>query len=61
MCYHHIVVYAGSCLEWYPSCRALIPSAKEQPEIVIHDAGHFLQEDKGEEIAQQIVDFIART
>ena len=41
--------------------RSLIPSAKDQPEIVIHDAGHFLQEDKGEEIAQHIVDFIART
>ena len=41
--------------------RAIIPSAKDQPEIVIHDAGHFLQEDKGEEIAQHIVDFIART
>ncbi len=41
--------------------RAIIPSAKDQPEIVIHDAGHFLQEDKGEEIAQYIVDFIART
>ena len=41
--------------------RSLIPSAKDQPEIVIHDAGHFLQEDKGEEIAQYIVDFIART
>ncbi len=41
--------------------RALIPGARAQPEIVIHDAGHFLQEDKGEEIAQYIVDFIART
>ena len=41
--------------------RSLIPGAKGQPEIVIHDAGHFLQEDKGEEIAQHIVDFIART
>lgn len=41
--------------------RALIPTAKDQPEIVIHDAGHFLQEDKGEEIAQHILDFIART
>jgi len=41
--------------------RSLIPGAKDQPEIVIHDAGHFLQEDKGEEIAQHIVDFIART
>ena len=41
--------------------RNLIPGAKDQPEIVIHDAGHFLQEDKGEEIAQHIDDFIART
>ncbi len=41
--------------------RALIPTAKDQPEIVIRDAGHFLQEDKGEEIARQIVQFIARS
>ncbi len=41
--------------------RALIPGARAQLEIVIHDAGHFLQEDKGEEIARHIVDFIART
>jgi haloalkane dehalogenase len=41
--------------------RSLIPSAKYQPEIVIHDAGHFLQEDKGEEIAQHIEEFMVRT
>jgi haloalkane dehalogenase len=41
--------------------RTLIPGTKGQSEIVIHNAGHFLQEDKGEEIAQHIVDFIART
>lgn len=41
--------------------RALIPSAREQPEIVIENAGHFLQEDKGEEIAQHIVEFMQRT
>lgn len=41
--------------------RDLIPSAKQQPEIVIEGAGHFLQEDKGEEIARHIVEFIERT
>ena len=41
--------------------RALIPSAREQPEITLHDAGHFLQEEKGEEIAQYILDFLVRT
>jgi len=40
--------------------RALIPSAKDEPEIVIPDAGHFLQEDKGEEIAEHINRFIER-
>ncbi len=41
--------------------RALIPAVKEQPDITLHEAGHFLQEEKGEEIAQHILDFIART
>ena len=41
--------------------RALIPTAQDQAEITISDAGHFLQEDKGEEIATHIVDFIARS
>jgi len=41
--------------------RSLIPTAKEQPEIIIKDAGHFLQEEKGEEISQHILDFIKRT
>ena len=41
--------------------RALIPGAQDQPEIVIQNAGHFLQEEKGEEVAQHIIDFMERT
>lgn len=40
--------------------RKHIPSAKDEPEIVIEGAGHFLQEDKGEEIAEHIAAFIER-
>jgi haloalkane dehalogenase len=40
--------------------RALVPSAREEPEITVRDAGHFLQEDKGEEIAEHIVAFLRR-
>ena len=38
-----------------------IPGAAGQPHVTIEGAGHFLQEDKGEELAGVIVDFIART
>jgi haloalkane dehalogenase len=41
--------------------RALIPGAQDQPEIVIRNAGHFLQEEKGDEIAQHIIEFMERT
>ena len=38
-----------------------IPGAKNQPHVTIKDASHFIQDDKGEELAQLIIDFIART
>ncbi|MCI0646611.1 MAG: haloalkane dehalogenase [Chloroflexi bacterium] len=40
--------------------RRLIPTAADQPEITIRNAGHFLQEEKGEEIAGYILDLIHR-
>ncbi len=39
----------------------LVPGAKGQPHTTIEGAGHFLQEDRGEELARVIVDFMART
>ncbi|MHA1994366.1 MAG: haloalkane dehalogenase [Candidatus Hodarchaeales archaeon] len=38
--------------------RKLIPTAADNPEIVISDAGHFLQEEKGVEIAKHIIKFL---
>ena len=38
-----------------------IPGAKDQPHITINNAGHFLQENRGEEFARAIVDFMSRT
>jgi haloalkane dehalogenase len=38
-----------------------IPGAEGQSHTTIVGAGHFLQEDKGEELARVIVDFITRT
>src|SRR5207245_8506230 len=40
--------------------RKLIPSTANEPEVVIQNAGHFLQEEKGEEIAERIAEFIER-
>jgi haloalkane dehalogenase len=40
--------------------RRLIPTALSEPLIVIANAGHFLQEDQGEVVAEHILDFIER-
>jgi haloalkane dehalogenase len=39
----------------------LVPGAANQPHAVTRGAGHFLQEDRGPELAQEISDFIAAT
>ena len=41
--------------------RGLIPAANDQPEIMVQDAGYILQEEKGGEVAQHILGFLART
>jgi haloalkane dehalogenase len=41
--------------------QATIPGAKNQPHTTIAGGGHFLQEDKGEELARVVADFIKRT
>lgn len=38
--------------------RKLIPGAQGQPEVTIAGGGHFLQEDKGPELATVVVDFV---
>lgn len=41
--------------------QTLVPGAKDQDHVTIEGAGHFLQEDAGEKLAEVIVRFIART
>lgn len=41
--------------------RARIPGAAGRPHTTITAAGHFLQEDKGEELARVVVDFVRST
>ncbi len=41
--------------------RELIPTAQDQPDVWVEDAMHFLQEDAGERIAEEIVAFVDRS
>lgn len=41
--------------------RDLLPTAADQPAVTIDDAGHFLQEEQGPEIAEHVLDFVDRT
>jgi haloalkane dehalogenase len=41
--------------------QALIPGAQGMPHVIVEDAGHYLQEDKGEELARLTVAFIRET
>jgi haloalkane dehalogenase len=41
--------------------KQLIPGAQGQPHTVIEGGGHFLQEDRGPQLAAVVVDFIATT
>ena len=38
-----------------------VPGAKDQSHVTIEGGGHFLQEDRGPELAQCVIDFIGRT
>jgi haloalkane dehalogenase len=44
-----------------PFFRKLIPAAKDQLDVAIQGVGHFLQEEQGEAVAEQIVAFVKRT
>ena len=41
--------------------RDAIPGTRGQPHTTVAGAGHFLQEDQGEELARVVRDFIRRT
>ncbi len=45
---------------WRGFFRRLIPFARDYPETIVRDAGHFLQEEKGEAVAQEVERFLAK-
>jgi haloalkane dehalogenase len=44
---------------WEQFFRKLIPSARHSPPTIVRDAGHFLQEEKGEAVAAEIERFLS--
>jgi len=40
--------------------QSRVPGCQGQPHVTIQGAGHFLQEDKGEELARVVADFVRR-
>ena len=42
----------------YKAWQQMVPGAQGQPHAITRNAGHFLQEDKGQEVAQAIVAFM---
>jgi haloalkane dehalogenase len=43
-----------------PILRAHVPTAADEPQITITEAGHFLQEDAGDALADAVADFVDR-
>ena len=45
----------------YRIFQRTVPGAQGQPHTTIEGGGHFLQEDKGPELARVVADFVAAT
>ena len=46
---------------WDRVFQERVPGAKGQPHVTIAGAGHFLQEDAGEELGRVVVDVVSST
>jgi haloalkane dehalogenase len=46
---------------WDKVFQSQVPGAERQPHTTVTGAGHFIQEQRGEELARVIADFVART
>jgi len=51
----------GDSITWGGELRFIehVPGAAGEPHVIVQNAGHFLQEDKGEELADLMLDFLA--